>query len=201
VRERTLSPYTVEYWKSLDYRKGSFPISLRWPWLYVRLSPDVKRSRTLALVPDRDVVSLPRDLPRYPRSVALASEVSEATVYLTFVAEASESEIIDYHAGMLPAVPQGALSRRNHGLDVDLTDGALPAFGNPQRFQVEADAFLYGDDPLVIYSAASARRIPPDADRRQPDTLRHLPDATRYRLRLTYRDATHAKGFLPAPKR
>lgn len=103
AREKALSPYTIEYWKSADGASFLFPVFMRWPWVYVRLSTTVLQTHSAVLVPQEDATSLAVEIPRYPGSVlkSVASGGQSESITLYYLVEAAREDIQRFYSRRL----------------------------------------------------------------------------------------------------
>jgi hypothetical protein len=110
ARETSKTPYMIEYWKSTD-RKTWFPISLRWPWLYVRLGRDVLEQHVATLVPENDAVTVNPAVPRYPGAVLIEIAQEQELLDVRFVAPAPTATVLEYFAATFGAELRASISR------------------------------------------------------------------------------------------
>lgn len=210
AREAEIQPYTVQYWKSIDYESGGFPVFMRWPWLYVRLSSSVLQSHTALLVPQQDVTRLAVEIPRYPGSVLQSVNRSGWIVTLEFSVEAPPDEILLFYGHAFGRTRSGgdvraAIAQGQDTLEFAPGPSLARSLLNPYSgikdspaggFSVEVHNYLYTDHPLVIYPLQRARKIPPHINKQQPEGLKNLPPVSRYRISLRYRTNEDARRAL-----
>lgn len=195
VREKARDPYTIEYWKSDDYRGSSAPVKLRWPWVYVRLG-SISGPSTAVLAPTEDVVRISPLVPRHPNAVVQEADRWESLVTFEFVADTTASEIIDHYVQQFREQVESKVMVGDPTVWIKPSGETATSLVFPETLQVEVQWRLRADDPLVVYSTERARALPPEAHPQQPGTLPHLPSATRYALRLRYKTVEQADKAL-----
>jgi hypothetical protein len=188
ARETAKKPYTIEYWTARDRSTGR-PVQLRWPWLYVRLGRGILSSKTAVLVPDQDAVFVSPDVPRYPGSYLRGASRTHELVQLRFVADATREEILSYYAAHFGA----ERTANDYSAWFNLPEEAAVELSHPDNVHIEVPSVLYGDDPLVVYSADAAHSLSRDMYPKQPCLLADLPRASLYVLHLRYRTEGEAR--------
>jgi hypothetical protein len=197
VREKEVRPYTIEYWKSVD-RTVSWPITLRWPWLNVRLAATVLESKSHVVLPDADVVRLDLGVLRMPGSAVLAAKVSENTMHrdrsflvVDAVVPGGQKEILAYYEAILRAY--SASVHRSDNLSAEIGRAPLPApLSGVTSVQVSVSGMLFADLPVLVTA-------PPWRETRGlRNLLPHLPDAARFEVSLTFSDPDAAQAILAA---
>ncbi len=193
AREKEKEPYTIEYWTARDGKTPWRPVQLRWPWLYVRLGRGILESKTAVLLPEKDAVALNPSVPRYPGSILRNAFRTREFVQLRFVARAQRKEILRYYAAHFEVQSADALSVW-FTLPAEI---AIP-LSRPDNVHVGVWSYIYGDEPLVVYSAEDAAALESNMYPRQPVSLAELPDASLYVLHLRYPSEAEAKHVFPS---
>lgn len=195
AREKALSPYTIEYWKSADGASYSFPVFMRWPWVYVRLSTTVLQTHSAVLVPQEDATNLAVEIPRYPgsvlKSVAFGGESESITLY--YLVEAPREDIQRFYSRQLLGM-EIDLSRVDprQAIHLAVRKPFLPP-PPPVEAILEMENKLFRDHPLAIYPFDLAEGVPRYIAKHQPQGLTHLPHVSLYRLQIRYRNRAEAE--------
>lgn len=196
-REKALEPYSVEYWRSED-SSGRFFVSLRWPWLYVRLGKGVRRAHTITIPPPASGQRFSALVREYPGSRLVSANVQLHAVHCELWAPGSGADILLYYATMLGARDDLALAKnlQAHNYSFSLTPPEPPArdWLNPEAVTVEVDNYLYVDHPFMLFPWDQAARGP--EYQQQSDLLTHLPKVSHYRLSFHYGSPAVAQGAL-----
>ncbi|SRR6266568_254492 len=193
AREKEKEPYTIEYWTARDSKTPWRPVQLRWPWLYVRLGRGILESKTAVLLPEKDTVSVNPSVPRYPGSILRNAFRTREFVQLRFVARARRHEILRYYAEHFKAQSADSLY-----VSFSLPEEIAVSLSRPDNVHIEVQPYVYGDEPLVVYSAEVAASLESNMYPRQPASLAGLPDATLYALHLRYPSEAEAKHIFPS---
>jgi hypothetical protein len=195
VHEKTVEPYTIEYWKSIDYKSGSFPVKVRWPWVYLRLGK-VEGPITSVVLPESDTVKISANVPRYPSSILRRATRQRHFLILEFVASATREQLIDHYVENFGGDMESRLIPEDPRVWIKPSGETGSSLMFPETLQVDAQQDLYADDPLIVHCAERARALPPEAHPQQPGTLVNLPSASLYLLRIRYRSEDEAQKAL-----
>ena len=178
VREKALDPYTIEYWKSQDRESGWFPISLRWPWLYVRLGPQVALPPlTAVLTPPAMPLRLSPVVPQFPGARLIAAEQDHQRIVLRFWAPATRADI---HAHYIRVLKHSTAESESNSNDYNISSTTFHALAalRARSILVDISNYLYSDYPVVVYPTDQG----PGSfnHRQQPALLGRLPLSNRF---------------------
>ena len=190
ARRLDQDPLAIEYWHSTDY-SASYPVSLRWPWLYLRLGRDVLQRHVKVLLPSTDQVHVDAEIPRYPGSVLTDIIPPQVSGFdFVFMVKATQAEVIGYFASRYPASMAQASPSVLFLRPVGVRE---PALANSVGFEIEVTNTLFDDFPLRIYPLELASRLTSSDMLQQPQDLRDLPTISRYKVSFGFQTPAAAK--------
>jgi hypothetical protein len=176
VREKALTPYTIEYWKSNDLHARALPAFLRWPWLYVRLARDVLQGpRVVVLTPGRDLVAVPEAFPRLPGALARHIERTDRALTVAFVADSDTFTILDYYSEIAGKLKGCGLLKRARDVQCQFDPVDIADMHGATWLHAEVSPALIVDHPLYIYAREYLSSVPGPNERQALGTLSHLP--------------------------
>ncbi len=201
AREANLTPYTIEYWKSVDYKTSSFPVFMRWPWVYVRLGRSVLQHHNAVLIPESDTVDLTVAIPRHPGAVLRRVSVTGWLITLEFCAPATPEDILFFFGDLFGRDKLGNdvrsyVEKRDFVAEFAVPQALAVDLMHPEGFRVAVRNMLFSDDPLVIYPADLVERVSPDMSKQQPAGLGNLPKVSVYHITLRYGSEKDARQAL-----